>query len=91
MKVCDLRSVSCHDVKRSSPSSSRSKVDLSLDHIYSIEKKNTLIIIILIINVLIVQYPISNLLEILANHVQHRFAQAIDGSTNTTRVHALHA
>ena len=27
--------------------------------------------------------------EILATHVQHRFAQANGSSTNTTRVHAL--
>ena len=36
------------------------------------------------------QYPIKDLLEILATHVQHRLAQANGGSTNTTRVHAFH-
>ena len=43
-------------------------------------------------NMLIVQYPMqfSYLLEILATHVQHRFAQ-FGGSTDTTRVHAFHA
>ena len=37
---------------------------------------------------LIVQCSSVDLLEILATHVQRRFAQANGGSTNTTRAHA---
>ena len=37
-----------------------------------------------------IQCSSVDLLEILAIHVQHRFAQANVGSTSTTRVHAFH-
>ena len=42
-------------------------------------------------NMLIVQYPMqfNRPPRNISNHVQHRFAQANGGSTNTTRVHAL--
>ena len=42
---------------------------------------------------LIVQIQCSSvdILEILATRVQHRFAQANCGLTNTTRVYAFHA
>ena len=38
-----------------------------------------------------IQCSSVDLLEILAIHVQHRFAQANGGSINTTRIHAFHA
>ena len=41
---------------------------------------------------LIVQYPMQfSGPHINTIHVQHRFAQANSGSTNTIRVHAFHA
>ena len=50
------------------------------------------ILLIIIINLLIIQYPMqfSGPPKILTDHVQHRF-EANGGSINITRAHAFHA